>query len=61
MEANLVSFPTSGMPDIYLDTKQMLFNKDLKNEIQTHILLISRSTPFDEYIKQVQQTDDELY
>ena len=49
------------MSDIHLDTKQMLFNRGLKNEIWIYILLVSKSTLFDKYIKQVQQADDELY
>lgn len=61
MEANLVSSLTSEMPDVHLDMKQMLFNWGLKDEIWTHVLLISRSIPFDEYVKQVQQADNELY
>ena len=58
---NLVSPSTSKMLDIHFGTKQILFNRDLKNEIQTHILLILKSILFNEYIKQMQQTDNELY
>ena len=61
MKANLVSPSTPEMSDVHFDMKQMLFNRDLKNEIQTHVLLVSRSTLFDEYTKQMQQTDNELY
>ena len=61
MKANLVSPSMSEMSDIHFGMKQILFNRDLKNEIQTHVLLISKSTLFDEYTKQVQQADNELY
>ena len=61
MEVNLVNPSMPEMPDIHLGTKQMLFDRDLKDEIWTHVLLVSRSTLFDEYTKQVQQADDELY
>ena len=33
MEANLVSSSTPEMPDIHFSIKQMLFNRDLKDEI----------------------------
>ena len=39
----------------------MLFNRDLKNEIQIHVLLVLKSISFDEYTKQMQQADNELY
>ena len=61
MKANLVSPSTSGMSDVHFNIKQMLFNRDLKNKIQTHILLVLRNTLFNEYTKQMQQTDDKLY
>ena len=61
MKVNLVSSPTSRMPDVHLSIKCMLFNRGLKDEIQTHVLLISKSTLFDEYVKQMQQANDELY
>ena len=61
MKANLISSSTFKMSDVHLNTKQMLFNRDLKNEIQTYILLVLKSTLFDKYIKQVQQIDNELY
>ena len=51
----------SEMSDVHLGTKHILFNRGLKNEIQTHVLLVPRSTPFNEYVKQIQQADDELY
>ena len=53
MEVNLVSPSTPGMPDIHLGMKCMLFNRGLKDEIRTHVLLVPRSTPFDKYVKQV--------
>ena len=61
MKANLVSPSTSEMFDIHLSTKHMLFNRDLKNEIQIHVLLILRNILFNKYVKQIQQADDELY
>ena len=61
MKANLVSPLMFEMPDVHFSTKWMLFNRGLKDEIQTHILLIPKSTPFNKYIKQVQQADNELY
>ena len=61
MKVNLISPSMLEIPDIHLDMKWMLFDRNLKNEIQTHILLILRNTLFDEYTKQMQQTDDELY
>ena len=61
IKANLISSSTPEMLDVHFDTKQILFNKSLKNEIWTYVLLVSRSILFDEYIKQVQQTDNELY
>ena len=61
MKVNLISPLMSEMSDIHFGIKQMLFNRNLKDEIWTHVLLISRSTLFDEYTKQVQQTDNELY
>ena len=61
MKTDLISFSTSEMSDIYFGTKQMLFNRNLKNEIQTYILLILKSTLFNEYTKQMQQTDNKLY
>ena len=51
----------SEMFNVHFDIKQILFNKDLKNEIQTHVLLISKSILFNEYTKQMQQADNELY
>ena len=54
MKMNLVSLSTPEMSDVYFGTKWMLFNRNLKNEIQTYILLVLRSILFDEYIKQVQ-------
>ena len=53
MKINLISFSMSEISDIYFNTKQILFNRDLKNEIQTYILLILISTLFNEYIKQI--------
>ena len=61
MKANLISPSIPEMSDIHFGMKQMLFNRDLKNEIQTHILLVLKSTSFDEYTKQMQQTDNKLY
>ena len=61
IKANLVSSLMSETSDVHFGMKQILFNRNLKNEIWTHILLISKSTPFNEYTKQVQQTDNELY
>ena len=61
MKVNLISSLTSEIPDVHLDMKWMLFNKDLKNEIQIHVLLVLRSISFNEYTKQMQQTDNELY
>ena len=58
---NLVSPSTPEMSDVHFNTKQILFNRNLKNEIQTYILLVPRSILFDEYAKQVQQTDNKLY
>ena len=51
----------SEMFDIHFNIKWMLFNRDLKNEIWIHILLILKSILFNEYTKQIQQTNDELY
>ena len=61
MKMNLVSPLMPEMPDVHLGTKHMLFNRGLKDEIWTYVLLVSRSTLFDEYVKQVQQVDNELY
>ena len=61
IKVNLVSPSTSEMFNVHFSTKQMLFDRNLKDEIQTHILLILRSISFNKYTKQVQQTDDELY
>ena len=61
MKMNLISPSMSEMLDVHLGTKQMLFNRDLKDEIWTYVLLISKSILFDEYAKQMQQADDELY
>ena len=49
------------MLDVHFNTKQMLFNKSLKNKIQTYVLLIPKSTLFNEYTKQMQQADNKLY
>ena len=51
MKTNLINPPTSEMSDIHFGTKQILFNRNLKNEIQTYILLILKNILFDEYIK----------
>ena len=61
MKANLVSLSISETPDIHFGTKHMLFNKGLKDEIQTHILLILKNILFNKYVKQMQQADNELY
>ena len=61
MKVNLINPSTSEMSDVHFGMKWMLFNRGLKNEIQTHILLVLKSTPFDEYTKQMQQADNELY
>ena len=61
MKANLISLSTPEMSDVHFSTKQILFNRDLKNEIQIYVLLILKSTSFNEYTKQMQQADDELY
>ena len=61
IETNLVSFSMPEMSDVHFGTKQMLFNKNLKNKIWTYILLVSKSTSFNEYTKQMQQADNELY
>ena len=49
------------MSNVHFDIKWMLFNRDLKNEIWIYVLLVSKSTLFNEYAKQMQQTNDELY
>ena len=61
IKVNLVSFLMSEMSDVHFNIKWMLFNRDLKNEIQIYILLVLKSILFNEYIKQMQQTDNELY
>ena len=61
MKVNLISLSMSEMLDIHFDMKQMLFNRDLKNEIWIYVLLVSRSISFNEYTKQVQQANNELY
>ena len=61
MKANLISLSIFEIFDVHFNMKQMLFNKGLKNEIQTHILLVLKSTSFNEYTKQMQQADNELY
>ena len=61
IKVNLISLSISEISDIHFGTKQMLFNRGLKNEIWIYVLLISRSTLFNEYIKQMQQADNELY
>ena len=61
MKVNLVNLSTPEMSDVHFDTKWMLFNRNLKNEIQTHILLILKSISFNKYIKQMQQADNKLY
>ena len=61
IKANLVSLSIFEMSDVYFDIKQILFNRDLKNEIQIYILLVLKSILFDEYTKQIQQTNNELY
>ena len=61
MKTNLVSPSTFELSDVHLGTKHILFNRNLKNEIQTYILLILKSTLFNEYVKQMQQADDKLY
>ena len=61
IKIKLINFLIFKMSDIHFDIKQILFNKNLKNEIQIYILLISKSTLFNEYTKQMQQTDNELY
>ena len=33
IKTNLISLSTSEMSDVHFNTKQMLFNRDLKNEI----------------------------
>ena len=54
MKVNLISPPTFEMFDIHFGIKWMLFDRDLKNKIQTHVLLVLKSILFDEYTKQVQ-------
>ena len=61
IEVNLVSLSTSEISDVHFNMKWMLFNRDLKNEIWIHVLLILKNILFDKYIKQMQQTNDELY
>ena len=61
IKVNLVSLSMFEMPDVHFDTKWILFNKGLKNEIWTYVLLVLKNTLFNEYTKQMQQTDNELY
>ena len=51
IKMNLVSLSMFRMFDVHFDMKQILFNRNLKNEIWIHVLLVLRSTLFDEYIK----------
>ena len=61
MKMNLINLSMFRIPDVHFDMKWILFNRGLKDEIWIHVLLVLRSISFDEYTKQMQQADDELY